>query len=554
MLPEILWHAAKETVVSMGIDVEEAVAKLLERARDAAAAGSDAAPATANAIEAPGALAAAGGGGDVPAVTRSAVESGSTGAAAAAADACPDIEYRPVEVTVEPGCTGFIETAQKWAEAAIAQARSFGLSDEEVRDIFPEGSIPDRLVEAELDGTGNKEATQIAVEQGLFAPGAEKDSFNMYASSKLELTADGELRIVDPNGKTAYTLSDCTGNKAAYAGSRMLATHPCGEVVSYPPPAVPMPEVKAPAEVAPPPPVVEITPEPVPPPAPAPEAVVAATVPRVWWQTGVEIKWCEECDVPGKVVEYAARTDLVLIDVDTAGDVDAQIQDAIRSLPDTYQSNIPPDERFVSVRILDEEGRQAVKCVNIKTGHEWLLDGDADTPGIQRIRSKDGLSLYISGAHDFNGNDSVYHPHMPTGIELVDTDGDGRPDAMREIVLSLPESQDRQVNVVGTSVLRTDVSVPGEAHDEWQAMLKKELPEEFAGMKTSEQIKLLKEEYGLSGKEARRLAAWIEKYASGYADMRHPDGSMKTLEVFLRDAAETAARRGELGATAVPRS
>lgn len=492
MSPEILWHAAKETVVSMGIDVEEAVAKFLERAQDAATPNvGDGAPSTANAVEVPSAVAGAGGGVDAPAaVVKPAVESGSAGAAAAAADTCPDVAYRPVEVEVEPGCTGFIETAQKWAETAIAQAHSFGLSDEEVRNIFPEGSIPDRLIEAELDGTGNKEATRIAMEQGLFVPGAEKDSFNMYANSKLELTADGEFRIVDPNGKTAYTLSDCGGDKAAYAGNRMLATHPCGEAPYLP--AMPAPEVKAPVElpppteVAPPAPVAELEIE-EPPEAPAPRPeIVAAAVPRVWWQTGVEIKWCEQCDIPGKVIEYAARTDLVLIDVDPAGDVDRQIQDAIRSLPDTYQSNIPPDERFVSVRILDEEGRQAVKCVNIKTGHEWLLDGDADTAGIQRIRSKDGLSLYISGAHDFNGNDSVYHPHMPTGIELVDTDGDGRPDAMREIVLSLPESQDRQVDVVGTSVLRADVSVPGEAHDEWQAMLKKELPEEFSGMKASE--------------------------------------------------------------------
>ena len=245
---------------SMGVDVEALAAQFFNMSEAEGAAYNPEGALTLAQSAASGATESASAGASGTTNAGAAYESAGS---AGGADVC-DVRYRPVEVVVEPGCNGFIGAAREWGEKAVVEAREAGLSDAEIRDIFPAGSVPDRLVEAELDGTGTKVATKIAMEQGLFAPGAEKDSFNMYANSKLEFTSEGELRIVDPNGKTAYTVSDCAGDKPPYDGNRMIATGPCGEDVPCPPAAtVKEMAVETPVEPEPhPPAAVEVEPTP----------------------------------------------------------------------------------------------------------------------------------------------------------------------------------------------------------------------------------------------------------------------------------------------------
>ena len=179
--------------------------------------------------------------------------------AASAEDVCatpsPVIEN---ETVVEPGCAGFIQASREWAQDAIQNGAG--------PDTYPEGSIPDRLIEAEISGNGSAVATQIAIEQGFYRPEAIKESFNLFAGSRFVMTQEAGMQILNPNGSVAHTLwSPCDGDGAAYTGQRMIDTVPCSDVTPEPEPkAEPVYVAPLVVEPTPEPVVVETKPEPIP--------------------------------------------------------------------------------------------------------------------------------------------------------------------------------------------------------------------------------------------------------------------------------------------------
>lgn len=480
---------------------------------------------------------------------------GTSGEATPAAEVCPDVTVVEDSVTIEPGCSGVIEGLKEWAENTTAGP-----------DTYPEGSIPDRLIEAKLNGTLSKEADAIAREQGLFRPGETKDSFNLWADSQIRMSQDGGLQIVNPNGGVAYTLWDQC-DQSAYTGSRMIPTGPCGTepiVESLPPP--PPPEVVY--EPAPEPEVVAEAPAPEVAPTPEPEVVPVSDT-TVWYQDRIFV-WC-----PDMVVAEVFMVDTTGLSVEESAE---KAREVAASLPNDYQSNIPADKRFVLIRVLDENGEETekLKCLTIGTGEVSNYNPNVSGYGPQTVRAGDAWG-YVTGRDGINdgspyGNGpDVVHPHPLARYEVVDANGDGTIDGLKEVVRPLENAVWVQVQFIGESIFGPEWMLKEENRAVWEKLMALEIPDRmFGDVPADEQVRMLRSYvrselgYRMSKDEAERMVIWMNEYSSeadtsflkfDYANQGYTSARASgTFGNFFKTAAEEAARRGELGPVSIRKS
>lgn len=135
-------------------------------------------------------------------------------------------------------------------------------------DTYEQGTVLDRLVEAQLNGNVARMASVLSQELGMYNPGDHLDSANIWDNARLRVEGT-KLTLVGPGtGPNGDLLVDCT--KIDGFDGKMIHTTACGEAPAAPAPAPEAPvvtaEVAPEPEVVPPPPEVVPAPTPVPPP------------------------------------------------------------------------------------------------------------------------------------------------------------------------------------------------------------------------------------------------------------------------------------------------
>jgi len=136
-------------------------------------------------------------------------------------------------------------------------------------DTYEQGTVLDRLVEAQLNGNVARMASVLSQELGMFNPNDHLDSANIWDNARLRVEGT-KLTLVGPGtGPNGDLLVDCT--KIDGFDGKMIHTTACGEAPAAPAPAPEAPVVTA--EVAPEPVVPPQAPEVVPAPVPPPEVV-----------------------------------------------------------------------------------------------------------------------------------------------------------------------------------------------------------------------------------------------------------------------------------------
>ncbi len=135
-------------------------------------------------------------------------------------------------------------------------------------DTYEQGTVLDRLVEAQLNGNVARMASVLSQELGMLNPNDHLDSANIWDNARLRVEGT-KLTLVGPGtGPNGDLLVDCT--KIDGFDGKMIHTTACGEAPAAPAPAPEAPvvtaEVAPEPEVVPPPPEVVPAPTPVPPP------------------------------------------------------------------------------------------------------------------------------------------------------------------------------------------------------------------------------------------------------------------------------------------------
>lgn len=193
---------------------------------------------------------------------------------------CVDLK-EPIETEVRGSCHGAIQMFIDHGKDLVAELKSMDLTEAQMRDFFPEGSVNDRLVEAVLEKDITSTATTISIETGFYDPSADqaggngKESRLIPKGAKFITAPDGSLSYVEP-GKEPELIQEC-GEDAQKLSGTMMDTRPCGEetVKSCPvPEPEPTPEPKPepkPEPVKPTPPPTPVVTELLPAPEPEPE-------------------------------------------------------------------------------------------------------------------------------------------------------------------------------------------------------------------------------------------------------------------------------------------
>lgn len=464
-------------------------------------------------------------------------------------EVCLDTQVIESEITVEPGCTGVIQALEEWAENAV--------QSDATSDTYPEGSIPDRLVEAALSGDATKEATRVTIEQGLYRPGDAKDSFNLWADSKIRMSEVGGLEIVNPNGSSAYTLwNDC--DQGPYMGNRMIPSGPCVGPVCQPDlELAPLPEPEAPPDT-----FIE---------EPAPE-----TVPEIVYDDS-GIRWTDLWYQGELAYECAAdgATEMVMMDAYGLSDEEltAKAEDVARSLRPDYQADVSRGDRVILIRVFSADGTPEgnLRCFNLDTGTISDFDSSAGRSSIQALSADEAWDYFRGSDHvndesSYDKGPALKHPHEPTMLAMTE----------QGTLETVPRSMENlvwlQTQLVGESVFGREWMLSGNNQELWNRILGLSLPQElFGDLSADAQVELLRDYverelgYRMTQDEGERMVIWMDEYAreadtpflrfntdivdgkprsgAGYVDPRRT----ATFGEFFKVAAEEAARRGELG-------
>lgn len=150
-----------------------------------------------------------------------------TGTAAAPTEGAPTQPPAPTSAThpIETSVTvadgqGDIKLLRALGDDLFAKLKAMGLTDEQIRNFFPENSLQDRLVTARLDGNLGTVSEQISIESGNYRPGAPADSRNVFKGSRLVLNKDGSVTRVWDGG--SEMVSDSEGHLKRYTGRNMI--------------------------------------------------------------------------------------------------------------------------------------------------------------------------------------------------------------------------------------------------------------------------------------------------------------------------------------------
>lgn len=133
-------------------------------------------------------------------------------------------------VTVRPG-EGAIAMYQDMGSTIVAQLRAHGISEADMRVLFPDGSPMHRLVEAKLSGTLGDEAHTLAVETGFYRPGDPRglDSRLIPKNTTFIPGADGGIAYLEP-GKDIQTLHASGSESKVVLGGTFIDTTAPAEV------------------------------------------------------------------------------------------------------------------------------------------------------------------------------------------------------------------------------------------------------------------------------------------------------------------------------------
>ncbi len=468
---------------------------------------------------------------------------------------CPDTYVIENEIVISPGCTGVIQGLQEWAQNAISSGAGI--------DTYPQGSVPDRLIEAMLSGNGSEVATDIAKEQGLFIPDAEKDSFNLYKDSIISMDQDGGLHIVNPNGSTAHTLwNQCDQNP--YTGTRMIATGPC---VPCTPEVVPVPEIIP--EPEPVPLVAELPPE--------PEQPSVVEHPPIADNYSV---WKQELllGCVDNVCSNTAYGTVIVVQPEIANMSPKELLEKGREIakivPDGYQEVLNPEKRFIMLG----DGR----CISLYDGHVYRYDPNVGGPrSLIHELKPDQVDDYLRSTLD-GESDVIPTPGEPLRLIPADIDGDGKADTLYQTDRSVDSTKFLTQHNAGHDIFGDKGGlVPGEDgysdqvienQRTWNKMLSLSLPEDLNPITNPDLtrdgfLEALDDYYDsegihLSKKELNDLAWYLSVYDTesapgalgspanidnqNYTSFTRPDGSMKTLGEFLEDAAVEAKKQGDM--------
>ncbi len=235
------------------------------------------------------------------------------------------------------------------------------------------------------------------------------------------------------------------------------------------------------------------------------------------------------------------------------GDVEEYLRKVSTSgfIPENYQGpdaaipkNLTPDCRVIWVAFTDcDTGKTVYRCWDIDKGG-WadrplaVVEADGDRNVVDTMKEFDDAT---EGTGE-KGNTNV-HPKKPIPINAVDKTGDGIPDVPEIARMQKGQIVSRQLGMILEDVFGENVP------PNVSTLLNAPIPEDFvraveAG-KHHQALEALKRAFGLTDEQARILRNWLMLYSGNTKSFnavvaaeafRNPDGSMKTLGQFMRDA------------------
>lgn len=407
-------------------------------------------------------------------------------------------------------------------------------------DTYEQGTVLDRLVEAQLNGNVARMASVLSQELGMLNPNDHLDSANIWDNARLRVEGT-RLTLVGPGtGPNGDLLVDCT--KIDGFDGKMIHTTACGEAPATPAPAPETPVVTA--EVAPEPEVVPPPPEvvPAPTPVPPPEVVVADTCPPPKWvlQTGV-----------GIFTEHHGHANMIF-GVEIEGMTKEQAEEYLRkvvaegAIPPNYQPGLSHRVIWVALENCDGSGKEFL-CFDIDSGQfqSGPLSVSDELGHRTIVRSVEDFHDLLNGTHDTSA--SVIVPKEPISLKMVDADGDSIPD--RFVFDSIPKAEivERQF-----ALIWDDVFEGTQTAEILNTINNTPMSEEFVAAIARHNINaaahILETQFHMTHEQAITLARWVDMFNSGTHIPAHTDltsnGVPKTFGQFFSESVSNNADKG----------